>query len=295
MSVDSKMTAIADAIRDKTGKTDTLTLDAMATEIASIEGGNQLNFTVVGGTTEPTSPTENMIWVNTNVTISSYIFSATEPEAPVYGMVWIFTSVSSTVEFNALKKNGIQVYPISAKQYIRGAWVDVEAKSYQSGEWVYWWRGELYDSGNEYTSVTGGWQARAWKLKSGYTATAPTLTKNDTYMTGVFTKKNGSGVIEIANDVDLTGYSTLYMEYTGSGLNSSYYGILGVADRTATYYKDSALATVEVVYSDGKDSAVVASLDISSINQLANVYFGMHITSSASGTNTINIHRVWME
>lgn len=39
MSVNEKMTAIADAIRDKTGKTDTLTLDQMATEIAGIETG----------------------------------------------------------------------------------------------------------------------------------------------------------------------------------------------------------------------------------------------------------------
>ena len=39
MSVNEKMTAIADAIRGKTGKTDSLTLDQMATEIAGIETG----------------------------------------------------------------------------------------------------------------------------------------------------------------------------------------------------------------------------------------------------------------
>ena len=39
MSVNSKMTAIADAIRGKTGGTDPLTLDQMATEIAGIEAG----------------------------------------------------------------------------------------------------------------------------------------------------------------------------------------------------------------------------------------------------------------
>jgi hypothetical protein len=40
-------------------------------------GGTELNFDIVGGTTEPTNPTENMIWVNTNVEIADYIFSAT--------------------------------------------------------------------------------------------------------------------------------------------------------------------------------------------------------------------------
>lgn len=39
MSIYSKMTAIADAIREKTGGTDPLTLDAMAEAIAGIEAG----------------------------------------------------------------------------------------------------------------------------------------------------------------------------------------------------------------------------------------------------------------
>lgn len=39
MSIYSKMTAIADAIREKTGGTNPLTLDAMAEAIARIEAG----------------------------------------------------------------------------------------------------------------------------------------------------------------------------------------------------------------------------------------------------------------
>lgn len=39
MSVNEKMTAIAEAIRGKTGKSDTLTLDQMPLEIAGIEAG----------------------------------------------------------------------------------------------------------------------------------------------------------------------------------------------------------------------------------------------------------------
>ncbi len=40
MSVQEKLTAIADAIRDKTGGTDALTLDEMAVAIAGITGGS---------------------------------------------------------------------------------------------------------------------------------------------------------------------------------------------------------------------------------------------------------------
>lgn len=100
--------------------------------------GIGLNFEIVGGTTQPTNPKENTIWVNTDVEISGWIFSVTEPESPVEGMVWNAIGTSSTTDFNALKNNGIQVYPISAKQYVGGAWVNVDAASYQDGKWVNW-------------------------------------------------------------------------------------------------------------------------------------------------------------
>lgn len=101
-------------------------------------GGGGLNFKMVGGNAQPEEPKENTIWVNTATEITSWAFSATEPEAPVDGMVWITTGTSSIIEFNALKKNGIQVYPISAKQYISGAWIPITATIYQNGEWVAW-------------------------------------------------------------------------------------------------------------------------------------------------------------
>lgn len=98
-------------------------------------GGAALNFKVVGGTSAPSNPTENTIWVNTDTAITSWIFSATEPETPAEGMVWISVGSTSSVEFNALKKNGIQVYPLTAKQYVGAAWVDKTAQNYQNGEW----------------------------------------------------------------------------------------------------------------------------------------------------------------
>ena len=39
MAITNKLTAIADAIRSKTGKTDTMTLEQMATEISNISVG----------------------------------------------------------------------------------------------------------------------------------------------------------------------------------------------------------------------------------------------------------------
>ena len=91
-------------------------------------GGSSLNYELVGGTSAPSSPSENTIWINTSTDITSHIFSATEPENPVAGMVCIFVCTSSTVAFSATEENPIIVYPMSAKQYIGGAWVKKTAK-----------------------------------------------------------------------------------------------------------------------------------------------------------------------
>lgn len=119
-------------------------------------GGANLNFKVVGGTTQPTSPKENTIWVNTDTKISEWVFSATQPSYPYEGMVWFGTGTSSGAEFNALKKNQIHVYPIYAKQYVSGSWVNKTAKTYKSGTWNEWSKTLLPASDILSRLVTGG-------------------------------------------------------------------------------------------------------------------------------------------
>ena len=105
-------------------------------------GGTSLNFDLTQYATEAellaATPKKYTIGIISTTEITSWDFIATEPDTPSEGMVWISVGKSSHVEFNALKKNGIQVYPISAKQYVDGAWVDKTAKSYQNGAWVDW-------------------------------------------------------------------------------------------------------------------------------------------------------------
>lgn len=121
-------------------------------------GGAALNFNVVPNP-QPDTAKENTIWVDTD-RINNCYFSATQPEGMVDYDVWFYIGTSSPVEFNALKKGGIQVYPVSAKQYVNGALVDKSAKSYQGGNWIEWWvwNGELFDNGNQYEPITGGWE-----------------------------------------------------------------------------------------------------------------------------------------
>jgi len=334
MALTEKLTAIADAIRERSGKTDKLTLSRMPAEILDLQA---LNFEVVGNP-QPENPKENTIWVNTDTEITSWYFGANEPvgknllpntastqtvngvtftvnadgsiilngtatqdgyitlnanvplksgieyiassgvarsDAYVWilaksgaanilvngqvttniglqtgtrafsmtddlgvnvrlyvangatfsnvtfypmlrkasiadatyepygikdGTVWIQTGITSPVTFNALKKNGISVCPLSAKQYTGGAWVEKAVKTYQSDEWKGWvtW---LYKDGNQYTDVTGGWNKTVQNGMDIAFGDAVSFTYKSTSNIGAY--------FNSAQKIDITGKSWL--------------------------------------------------------------------------------------
>lgn len=98
-------------------------------------GGTPLNFKVVGNP-QPTNPRENTIWLNTTEKITGYYFQAEPPSNMQQGEVFILVGANSSAPFNALKKNGITVYPLRVKQMISGTLKDIDAKIYQKGKWV---------------------------------------------------------------------------------------------------------------------------------------------------------------
>ena len=165
---DTTLTGIADAIRTKADKSGAIAVSNMASEILNIPSGTELNFKVVGGTSAPSNPTENTIWVNTPTTITGYCFASSifNSTIPIRnGWVVILVDTSSPVEFNALKENCIKIYPISVVEYVDGAFVDRVAKSYQDGKWVDWIT-YLYNKGDLCTARTGGWSG-SWTNANG--------------------------------------------------------------------------------------------------------------------------------
>lgn len=191
MALTEKLTAIADAIRVQSGKGEKLTLDQMPVEIIGLQS---LNFEVVGNP-QPENPKENTIWVDTDAEITGWDFSAAEPANPAEGMVWFSTGTASSVAFNALKENSVMVYPMSAKQYVDGAWVSKTAKIYQNGEWKEWVL-YLYNKGVEYI---GG-----WKLSGTYT-------KNETYIRLGATGGTAFEGFAESPYIDMLGFNTLYV------------------------------------------------------------------------------------
>ncbi len=211
-------------------------------------GSAGLNFKIVGGTATPSNPKENDIWVNTDVKITDWVFSATQP-ASATGRVWISVGTSSTVEFNALKKNGIQVYPISAKQYVSGKWVDKTAKSYQNGAWRDWWDGYLYDYGDKNETITGGWVGTG----------AAQITFNSTNMS---LTSYGNSKVYTKNKIDLTSADHLLFEGTLRADSVPEYRSLAVFADTPTSDDYSNL----VAYYNTTVNDATCQLDVSALS-----------------------------
>lgn len=221
--LDSDLTAVGNAIRSKGGTSAKLSFPSgMVSAIDAISTGVELNFDVVPGLTQPSTVSENAIWVKTEK-IGAWYFSGTQPEGMQEWDVWFPTGTSSPDEFNALKKNGIQVYPTSAKQYVSGALVGKTAKIYRNGEWVTLWNGELYDSGNQYEHATGGWKYvddDGYKGRTKFNSANISINNKSSYETDT---------IYTNNMMDLTGFSKITAVVEVSGANIGVY--VGIASR----------------------------------------------------------------
>ena len=239
-------------------------------------GGASLNFDVKAYPSEEkllaAVPKENTIGIITTTPITNWIFNATEPETPDPGMVWISIGTSSPVEFNALKKNGIQVYPLSAKQYVGGAWVDKTAMSYRGGEWVDWII-YLYNHGDECENITGG-----WVFSKG--------SSSSVHSTGTGTKNNGSitlnvsgratGVARPSNKIDLTGKSTLTVNVTN--LVCPYVGYLTVSP---------IVEVVEDMVAYTNLTTGTVSLDLGDLILDGEYYVGVYLQTESGQSSTV--------
>jgi hypothetical protein len=245
-------------------------------------GGTSLNFKVISNP-KPETATENTIWVDTDVKITGWDFSAAEPANPVEGMVWFPTGTASSVAFNALKENSVMVYPLSAKQYSGGAWVGKTAKSYRNGEFVDWFS-YYYQNGNTFDSVTGGYY-----LGSGATLEADSI---KLYFDG-----QGEAIARTVNKVDLSGISTLYLK-ASVNVESSYDNrghLLFYASEnaiTGTSQDIGVGATVDKEYVNGTNTEETISLDVSGITGSKYLVFALKNPNKYTKT-TIRIKESW--
>lgn len=244
-------------------------------------GGAALNFDVKAYATEEAllaaTPKENTIGIITTNKITGWLFSATEPENPSEGMVWISTGTASTTEFNALKKNGIQVYPLSAKQYISGAWVDVTAMSYQGGEWHGWLpSNRLFWLGDYRNEITGGWAVS----KMGNNSVG-TMLKGDTTI-GVSHSTSNSychTALYCNNKIDFTNIDTVYinvLDYTGN---------MDLRFLVKSGLEGSVLL----------EKALFVGENAIDVRSISGTYLFILRTYTASKNGSYNVDKIWME
>lgn len=335
--------------------------------------GAPLNFKVVGGTTEPTNPKENMIWVNTDQKITEWAFavenpyihtsdelytavgvtsghyldasgkevastsykttamidlpdgtysvaiaaSSTDSGVPHHafynaegelistvlrktgtaaydvpsgaksvrisvrsddagsliatyttakeGAVWFPTGTHSPVEFNAVKKNRVQVYPLSARQHISGAWVTKTPKSCQDGTWGEWIY-ILFDK-TEGINNLSGWA----EYKSDY-ATSITVNSSGNLQIGMSSHSYNAVVNKTA--IDTTPYSVMTFTVVSKNISDNLY--IGLSAKTS----GMGMGTGHFVVRSTNPTAGTHTIDISALSGVH--YFAVSLHAKVS-------------
>lgn len=150
----------------------------------------------------------------------------------------------------------------------------------------------LYNNGNENTEITGGWIASGCHFTYGHPGNHVMLglTKNGNSMT--ITNNSGavydgdSGIVHIANDVDLTPYSTLRFRVDYKMVNS---GInLGAMPKGSAYF---ASHTGSFVALTGVNDVKGADLyvDVSRLTGAYEIFIGIVAWAS---NNSVTVYEV---
>lgn len=252
--------------------------------ISQVTPGNvdRLNFHVYGGENAPNNPKWNDIWVKTSLAIpgtsvffNEYIstFWLGVSNGGLYiTMVASNSGLTSSTGMNCVIPGSsgnlaeFNVNLLDCQQMVNGAWVRRDAYIYHNG-WVQFssaWDGHLFNYGDTYSSVTGGWVARdiahTTDQYGPYNA-APSVQAQSNGGVKVYMSNTGkSGIWTTANKVSLAGFNTLTFNgnlYDSHGWNRAQ---LDVWSDFGTYSSENVVARLNATYNAG-----TYTLDISSL------------------------------
>lgn len=235
-------------------------------------GGSNLNYKVVGGTSAPSSPSNNTIWVNTSTAITSHVFSATKPTSPSAGMVWFEVNTSSPAPINARKdKNVLYIYPVNCMQYVSSAWVAKTAKVYQDGAWNDF--GLIVLDDGVINQSLGGLPEAVNEGFESFTITSDGALS--VYTQALETAVNGYAFFP--NAVDLTPYSRVEITAKGEGhgTNKAIYFIVNATKAAAS--------AASIAISTNTSAKTTYTLDISNIT--GSKYLGFYGKGAANYDN----------
>lgn len=241
-------------------------------------GKDRLKLRIFGQTTPPPNPKNNDIWVNTSLPIGGWEFSeVSNPRwgSGVSGFVYFTCTMdgasgsSASTGLNFLKEWTHAIYTklLQCRQYDGSSWLQKDAYIYHD-KWIQFssaWDGTLFDNGNQYTNVTGGW--------TGADSYSPNLSA---------TLYSGTITISTASAVDLSGFSTLKFMGSGNGANSG-----GAYSAKCKIVNESGVEVASLDFQNNNTYAV-------SVAALSGKHYVRFVASGSRGNN-LNISKVWLE
>ena len=248
--------------------------------IGKTNGGGRDRFRpkVYGGTTAPANPKNGDFWIYTSGTITGVEWNSWTHSVPGWSMTDGFAYIVSggyngdiVVDLSAVR-NGLHYFcPNDCYMQHGGKWYRETAYVYRNNAWVQFstwaqsWDGTLFDNGNQYTDITGGW--------TGANSYSPNLTA---------TLYSGTITISTASAVDMSRFSTLKFTGSGNGANSG-----GAYSAKCKIFNESG---AEVASRDFQNNNTYAM----SVSALSGKYY-VRFTASGSRGNNLNISKVWLE
>ena len=115
------------------------------------------------------TPVSHTIGIITTTNITEWSIGPEKPASPKSGMLWIESGTKGNAFVNALKRNAIEMYLVSAAQYISGAWKSVEAYLHKGVSWMQFGYITLflYKNGDRNLSVTGNFYYGSTVISDG--------------------------------------------------------------------------------------------------------------------------------
>ena len=240
-------------------------------------GGAGLNFKIVGAATQPASPKENTIWINTSTSIKNWQFAVSQPTkradgtALQNGDLWIKTGIDTNVEFNAVKKNAIKLKLVDSYQWNGSAWIAKTAKIYINSKWtdlsfVMYEKGVFavnYSQSGNLGGITIGTDSIRF------------------YNTG-YPVDNNYQYINLGGEIDWSQYSTVKVtlkSYTYSGSKPCYIAI-------------GSSKTARDLASKSMGNSSVQTLDVSNVKTKGYLNIGIQVGVQSSGTTDVYVERV---
>lgn len=264
-------------------------------------GGGGLEIAVVGGTTQPISPKDNTIWVNTGVEIGAVTFSPNSPDSPAVGDVWVntgnrYSNSGSNASTNilAVSENPyLEINVFNISQWDGSVWVTKDNSAiYANGGWttlaLYLFH---YGTLNEdYPILVGAANSPSVALVEGYASyglSGEALTFRNTNTAQAYFALQFNKVINLAN----FNKATLVFSISGSATGNSVVR-LGFGDKGIN---ESATLNAVVGWGTADYGAPAASkvytleLNLSSY-ATSSAKAAVAVTASSTGTRTVSVY-----